>query len=168
MSEKLWNWFEKIDNENLKISEQLDKKEDLVALWIIETIDKQIPNVDIDLAIDRENNKYYFIANNKESLNISFDLNQLPEIWSVLVKLFNNDIQLFWYIKSRSIAKDSLMPYWLEEMYITSNDFTKNDIEELFVFIMKSKWISMEDWQLERAVCANWHITDECKKALWK
>ena len=168
MSEKLWKSFEQIDNEEQKINEQIEKKEDLIALWVLETIDRQIPNVDIDLAIDRENNKYYFISNNKESLNIPLDLNQLPEIWSVLVKIFNNDIQLLWDLTSRSIAKDSLMPDLLEEKYIKNDKLSKNEIEELFIFVMKSKWIPMEDWQLEETVCANWNVTNECKQALWK
>ncbi len=168
MSEKFWEQFEQIDNEQQKINESLDKKEDLIALWILNTIDTQIKDIDIDLAIDRENNKYYFIANWKESLNIAIDLNELPEIWSILVKIFNNDIQLLWSITSRSITKDSLMPDWLEEKYITNNSFTKNDIEELFVFVMKSKNIPIEDWSIEETVCANWNVTNECKQDLWK
>jgi len=159
--------YEIIDNESKKINEKLDKKEELIALWVLETIDSQIPNTDIDLAFDKENNKYYFISNSNESLNIWIDFNNLVELWSILVKLFNNNIQLFWDITWRSIAKDSLMLDWLEEKFVTSNNFSKNEIEELFIFVMKTKWIPMEDWKLESSIC-KWWVNNACKQALWK
>jgi len=164
--EKFWENFETIDNEQQKINETLDKKEDLVALGVIEAIDKQIPNIDLDLAIDRENNKYYFISNWNDHLNISIDFKDLPEIWSILVKLLNNDIHLFWDLNWRSIAKDTMMPDWLEEKFISDWKLTKNEIEELFIFVMNAKWIPMEDWQLEDTIC-KWWVNNACKQALW-
>jgi hypothetical protein len=46
-------------------------------------------------------------------------------------------------------------------------NLTKNDIEELFVFIMKVKWIPIEDWKLEDSIC-KWWISIKCKQTLWK
>ena len=167
MNENLWKNIETIDNEEQKINETLEKKEDLIALWIIETIDKQISDTDIDLAVDRENNKFYFIANSKEALNIWFDLNKLPEFWAIMIKLFNHDIQLFGSLYWRSIAEDTWAIDWFEEKFISDWDFSKNEIEEIFVFVMKAKWIPMEDWKLESTVC-KWWSNNSCKEALGK
>ena len=168
MAEAFWENFEKIDNEKEQINKTLEKKEDLVALWVLEAIDIQIPNHDIDLAIDKQNNKFYFISWDK-ALNISFDLKNLPKAWKVLVELFNNNIQLSWDLTMRSINADTMMPNWLEKNFVNSQNsiFTKNDIEELFIFTMKTKNINEEDWEIEDTVCANSNVNNECKEALW-
>ena len=169
--EKLWATQapEIIDNENEKINKTLEKKEDLIALWILEAIDIQIPNHDIDLSVDRKNDKFYFISWDK-ALNIPLDLKNLPKIWRILVELFNNNIQLSWDLTWRSINADTMMPNWLEKSFINSQDniFTKNDIEELFIFTMKTKNINIEDWEVENTVCADANVNNECKQALWK
>ena len=78
-----------IDNEQKNIMEALEKKEDLVALWILTSIDNQIPNYDLDLSIDKSSNKYRFIVDHKIALDIPLDLNQISEIWKFLVEIFN-------------------------------------------------------------------------------
>ncbi|QFR39715.1 hypothetical protein A9Q91_05900 [Candidatus Gracilibacteria bacterium 28_42_T64] len=83
------NNTEIIDNEQAKIIEALDKKEELVALGILTGIDNQIPDYDIDLSIDRTNNTYRFIVDNKLALNIELNLNQIPEMGKFLVEIFN-------------------------------------------------------------------------------
>jgi len=80
---------EVIDNEQTNIIEALDKKEDLVALWALTSIDHQIPDYDIDLSVDRINNKYRFIVDNKLALDIPLNLNQIPEMWKFLVEICN-------------------------------------------------------------------------------
>ncbi len=169
-NEKIWNNLEVIDNEK-KVDEKLQNLEDNQALWLLKLLDVQIPNIDIDLAVDREDKKYYFLSNywkgNQQVLDIPLEFNKLTKLWDLLVKLFNNDIQLFWSLHWRSIWKDTWMPDGLEEKFIESWDFTKNDIEEIFVFVMNSKWISMNDWNIEETICKNSKVTGECKEALW-
>ena len=60
------------------------------------------------------------------------------------------------------------MPDWLEKKIIKDSDFnlSKNDIEEIFTFIMKTKNIPMEDWKLESTIC-KWWVNQNCKEALW-
>lgn len=161
--------FEIIDNESKKINEKLDKMEENAAIDLLNRIDAKVP-FDIDLAFDRENNKYYFIWNEKNSMNVALDFKELEEIWNVLVEALNKDVQLFWSLYGRSLAEDTWTPDGLEKKLIetTWSNFSKDDIEEIFVFIMKTKWIPMEDWKIEETVCANWAVNDECKQALGK
>ena len=166
MKENFWENFEKIDNEKI-INEKLDNKQEAIALWILKVIDIEIPNIDIDLAYDKKEDNYYILANN-EALNIPIKLNNLPKFWAIMVKLFNKNIQLFWDLTWRSIAEDTWMPDWFEKKIIKDSDFnlSKNDIEEIFTFVMKSKNIPMEDWKLESTIC-KWWVNQNCKEALW-
>ena len=167
--EQFWENFEKIDDESVKINEMLDGKEQDLALLILNSVDNLIPDVDIDLAFDKENNNYYFISNNTNSLNIPFDITQLIDAWYTLAQLFKTDIQLLWSLFDRSIKSDTWRVVWAEETIINDDKlgFEKNDIEELFIFVMKSKGINTEDWEIAREICANWEVNNDCKEALW-
>ncbi len=166
MKENFWENFEKIDNEKI-VNEKLDNKQEAIALWILKVIDVEIPDIDIDLAYDKKEDNYYILANNK-ALNIPIKLNNLPKFWSIMTKLFNKNIQLFWDLTWRKIAEDTWMIDWLEKIIIKDNDFnlSKNDIEEIFTFVMKSKNIPIQDWKLESTIC-KWWVNQNCKEALW-
>ena len=103
MSIEQVNNHEIIDNEQRNIIEALEKKEELVALWILTSIDNQIKDYDVDLCIDNSNNKYRFIVNNKIALDIPLDLNQIPEMWKYLVEIFNK-------IDSADLEYDLILP----------------------------------------------------------
>ncbi len=95
MSENLTQNFETIDNEKQinnsinklenKLDLQLENKE---ALLILTKIDKYVQS-DIDLAYDKENNKYKLISNG-ESFSDSLTLKQLKITEKILEAYYNN------------------------------------------------------------------------------
>ncbi len=162
--------IEILDNETTlkQANQKLEKKERDLAINILKEIDSKV-TPDIDLVYNDSLNKFNFIWNEKILLNISLDIWQLNILSKMLPDLFNMDIQLFGSLFGRSISEDTWKPDWIEKNFITTTDssFTKNEIEELFIFIMKTRGISLEDWEIANTVCANWNITKECKLALW-
>ena len=158
--------FELLNNEDKKVNKLLDKWQIETITWIIATIDAQIKWYDIDLAVDRENNEYYYIWNKTNSLRIKLTMENLVEVWWVLVDLFKNDLKLVWNIHERKIVNNQLLD-WRTFVSNWEYGLTKNDIEELFVFVMNTKWIEKDDWEIENSVCANWNVNDECLNALW-
>jgi len=165
---------EKTDNELSKIEAKYESKENLVALWILQSIDKQIPEYDIDLAFDSNSKKYYFVAsdlgtnNYREKLTIPLNIQQVEEVGEILAKIFNKNIVLSWDLHSRFIHEDTWKPDGIEEWYASTvkNDLTKWEIEELFTFTMKTRNIAMEDWELSWPIC-KWAYDNTCKQELW-
>jgi len=168
LNNKTLHEFEEIIEPERIVQEKIEKNK-TDALDIVKDIDNKISGHTIDLAHDNKNNKFYFIWNNETSLNIPLSIKQVNELWEIIIKLFNTDIQLFGSLFNRAIAEDSWVPDWAEEKFINNkiSSLSKNDIEELFVFVMETKKIPKDDWEIASQVCANWSITDECKQALW-
>lgn len=129
-------------------------------------------NIDIDLAVDRssEKNKYYFISG-KEVLNIPLEYEKLISVWNILLQLFSTDIQLVWDLYYRWIFEDTWKPDGFEKVLVESihknREFSKNEIEELFIFVMKSKGINIENWKIESSICKNNDPNNDCKLDLW-
>lgn len=160
--------FEKIDNERKEINWKLDLKEKSIAIEILNKVDANVP-FDIDLIYNNQNKKYYFIWNEKISLNIPLKFKDLNKIWDILIKIWNKDIQLFWDLYWRTISENTWLPNLIENEIVSNKkaNLSKNEIEELFIFIMKVKWIPINDWQIDDSVCKNSNPTDECKNTLW-
>ena len=171
MTAELPKSFEIIDNENPQIIEKLWTEEEKMALSTIKVIDKIVLWHDLDLAIDREKNRYYFVWDKKIALNIPLSFDKLIDLWTTLTTLFKSDkIQLAWDKYWRSIYTDkSLVPLAMEDELIKNwmSNLSKNDIEELFVFVNRIKWVNINNWEIDNTICANWKINQECINALW-
>jgi len=188
MAEKLAN-MEEVDECMKDVPSCLDKLNELDKKIRIQAVLNNInPKIGTKNLVEIESNtnkdKFNFKINWKK-LNILLNIEQLEQIWEalvlllnkniqseqalgILVSLFNNDIQLFGDLWNRSIAKDSFMLDWFEERYIENSKTSlwKNDIEELFIIIMKAKWVPMDKWKIEKEVCHNGEVNDACRQAL--
>lgn len=155
------------------------------ALYKILNLSKNIwENYDIKVAIS-PSKWYYFLQINWHKLNIEIkSLDELDKILNSIEKsikislvgpveevvwLWDNKIYLNWDLTSRKIKiNDSILPAPFDSEIINSNNtLSKNEIEEIFVFIMKVKWIQKEDWDIKSTICRKNIITDECKNKLW-
>jgi len=130
---------------------------------MLKIIDSQIPDFDIDMTYDKKNDKFYFISWNQK-LNIPLNLNQIDEIWKVIIKLINNKNELWitWKQDFRRIfevtlfwdKRDHEIHYkWLKFKWNTLDiEFAKkenNNTEELYKFTQIAKWIPKENWVIE-------------------
>lgn len=83
--------------------------------------------------------------------------------------LWHYPLRLDWDLYSRKMIHDTLLPDYFDEIFIDNKEskLSKNEIEEIFIFIMNIKWIKKEDWNIASTVCKNNNVTEECKGKLW-
>lgn len=128
----------------------------------------------------------YFLQIDWNNLDIAIkSLNKLDTIISIIEKwvktkevnsfkkstwLWDNTLSLNWDLNFRNISiNDSILPTWFDSKLVDSKDkiLSKDEVEEIFKFIMNIKWIKKEDWDIESSVCRKNTIIDECKNELW-
>jgi hypothetical protein len=158
-----------------------------IIKWLESTIENT--NYDLDLAIDRENNKYYIISG-IYSLNIPLSFDTLVGMLKLIIKGLNanewrEELLLRWKENKRTIIGDwgylnkSHKVLWNVEQthgtiiengvekFVNQTKMEKNNnkTEEIYKFIQSVKWVPIEEWDI-KWVC-NWPINNECKKWLW-
>jgi len=164
------NWS--LDNIQSKSNDLIESKEieleNKNALDILKTIDAGISGHDIDLAYDRGTKAYHFISWDK-SIDFPIKFNSLKDVWNILISLFNKNIKLEWWERSRTI-KESWITNFFKDPLISNSDLVKNplfwenttpikyfelsdeEIDEIFVFIKQVKWISKEEWNIDKMI----------------
>lgn len=179
INEKLWKLSE-------KSTETKRNSEAVLKIWKLQK--KLWANYDVKYTINK--NWAYILQINWHTLDIEIvsmkrldkviesieawllDEVDNPEIKKIkeLTWLWDNKLSLNWDITGRSIIKNSsVLPVWFDDKIAktTNKVLSKNDVEEIFVFLMNVKWIKKEDWKISSTICANNVITDECKDDLW-
>lgn len=93
------------------------------------------------------------------------------QLWKAkeITWIWDNNIYLTWDLTGRTIkVDDNILPTLFDSEIINSKEIlSKQEIEEIFILIMKVKWIKKEDWDIESTVCRKNKITAECKDELW-
>lgn len=145
-----------------------------------------VPYVNIDVAYDRNSDRYYITSDNWSFINTPFDvdwlgfnLRILEDLYAVKQKRwFSNELNwlwLTWREDFREIYAKWLLNWDEETVYYdwhNSINYTKeesrrrnNKTEALFRFVMETKGIPIEDWEID-GVC-QWKVNDECRANLW-
>mgnify|MGYP006409924751 FL=1 len=162
----------RIDNENqnetieaiekAKIDTNLDKLDLQNTLETLAVIDSAIPNYDIDLTYNPNEDKYYFLNPIKwwwdnifNKLEIGLNKNDIASIWEILVELFKaEDTQL---TRSRAnwlsiLTEKEYVPIIFESNIVSSWDLnlSEQDINKLYTFVKSTQSkFEIVDWKLK-------------------
>lgn len=146
-------------------------------------------NYDLKVAINSKQ-WIYFLQINWNNLDISINsqeklenISKALEKWLLIetdnsiewkIKkqtwLWDYSLKLNWDLTSRNIIiNNSLLPDYFDDNIINNKEskLSKNEIEEIFIFIMNIKWIKKEDWNIASTICKNNTVTEKCKDKLW-
>lgn len=185
------NKIKEIEKHHKKLEKKsYDVQEKYEVLWKISDLSKKLwAKYDVKVAISPIE-WAYFLQINWNKLDIEIKSHQkLDKIikaveewlknkvdnskkWKIknITWFWDNKVYLTWDVIGRSIKiNDSILPTTFDSEIIDSEKFlNKNEVEEIFVFLMNIKWIKKEDWEIEATICRKNTITDECKEALWE
>ncbi|MDD4151995.1 MAG: hypothetical protein PHR68_05240 [Candidatus Gracilibacteria bacterium] len=145
-------------------------------------------NYDVKVAINSKRG-IYFLQINGNNLDIAVNTqDKLENISKALEKglLIETDDSIEGKIKKRTglgdyslklngdlisrsiLINNSILPDYFDDNIINAKEskLSKNEIEEIFIFIMNIKGIKKEDWNIASTVCKNNTVTEKCKDKL--
>jgi len=161
------------------IKKELDINEDRSCDEALNNLECKIrenfPWKDSFYSYERDEKGFLYAVVNWEKLNIAFrDPQKLIDTLLVIDHALKTDnkIFLYGYLHWRFIVEK--LPFFenlFKKKSVTLiqswwNKTDKNNIEELFIFIMNQKWIDSSKWIIKWPIC-KWPIDEACINALW-
>lgn len=144
-----------------------------------------IPNIVLTPAYDSKNDTYYITSTWNKYINVPLKIDWFTQLLETLEELYLvepwlfwdklNTLSLSWKVDFRKISTKNIFPsnaktiyYKWHDSYWMDNEQSKdlnNPTEEIYKFVMQTKWVPVEDWDVVWVL--NWEITNENKLTIW-